>query len=132
LIEIYLGRAETAETHISRALRLNPRDPGCATWHLMIGTADLFLARFDQAVDRLRLSVELNPNCHWAQLALAVALSLAGRDIEAAGVRAVARRVASGFTIAKHRREALSDNPIYLAQRERFCTGLRQIGVPEQ
>jgi tetratricopeptide (TPR) repeat protein len=132
LIEIYLGRAEAAETHILRAIRLNPRDPGRATWQLMIGTADLFLGRFDQAVDRLRSSVELNPNCGWAQLALAVALSLAGRDIEAAGVRAVARRVASGFTIGKHRRQGMSDNPIYLAQRERFCAGLRQIGVPEE
>jgi len=131
LIEIYLGRAEAAETHVSRAIRLNPRDPGCATWHLMIGTADLFLGRLDQAVGRLRRSVELNPNCGWAQLALAVALSLAGRAKEAAGVCAVSRRVASGFTICKHRREAMSDNPIYLAQRERFCAGLRQIGVPE-
>jgi hypothetical protein len=115
-----------------RAIRLNPRDPGRATWQLMIGTADLFLGRFDQAVDRLRSSVELNPNCGWAQLALAVALSLAGRDIEPAGVCAVARRVASGFTIGKHRRQGMSDNPIYLAQRERFCAGLRQIGVPEE
>jgi TolB-like protein/Flp pilus assembly protein TadD len=131
LIEIYLGRAEAAETHVSRAIRLNPRDPGCATWHLMIGTADLFLGRLDQAVGRLRRSVELNPNCGWAQLSLAVALSLAGRAEEAAGVSAVARRVASGFTISKHRREAMSDNPIYVAQRERFCAGLRQIGVPE-
>jgi tetratricopeptide (TPR) repeat protein len=131
LMEIYLGRAEAAETHISRAIRLNPRDPGCATWLLMIGTADLFLGRLEQAVDRLRSSVELNPNCGWAQLALAVALSLAGRDQEASGVAAVARRVASGFTIAKHRRMAMSDNPIYLAQRERFCAGLRRIGVPE-
>jgi TolB-like protein len=131
LIEIYLGRAEAAETHVSRAIRLNPRDPGCATWHLMIGTADLFLGRLDPAVGRLRRSVELNPNCGWAQLSLAVALNLAGRAKEAAGVSAVARRVASGFTISKHRREAMSDNPIYLAQRERFCAGLRQIGVPE-
>lgn len=131
LIELFLGRAEAVEAHVSRALRLSPRDPGCATWHLMIGVADLYLGRLDQAVAWLRSSVELNPNCSLAQVALAVALSLTGRHKEAAEVCAVARRMAPGFTIGKHRREAMSDNLIYLAQRERFCAGLRQIGVPE-
>jgi tetratricopeptide (TPR) repeat protein len=131
LIEIFLGRAEEVEAHVSRAMRLSPRDPGCATWHLMIGMADLYLGRLDRAVGHLRSSVELNSTCGWGQMALAVALSLAGRGKEAGQVCAVARRLAPGFTIGKHRREAMSDNPVYLAQREKFCLTLRQIGIPE-
>jgi hypothetical protein len=35
------------------------------------------------------------------------------------------------FTIAKFRGEAVSDNPVYLAQREHFYEGLHLAGVPE-
>ena len=44
---------------------------------------------------------------------------------------AVARRLAPNFTIAKFRAEAVSDNPVYLAQREHFYKGLQLAGVPE-
>jgi hypothetical protein len=35
------------------------------------------------------------------------------------------------FTIARFRAEAVSDNPVYLAQRRHFYEGLRLAGVPE-
>jgi hypothetical protein len=35
------------------------------------------------------------------------------------------------FTIARNRAGAPSDNPIYLAQRERIIEGMRKAGVPE-
>jgi hypothetical protein len=50
---------------------------------------------------------------------------------EAAEVCTAARRLSPNFTIAKFRSEAVSDNPIYLAQRERLHEGLRLAGVPE-
>jgi hypothetical protein len=43
----------------------------------------------------------------------------------------IARRLAPNFTIAKFRGEVVSDNQVYLAQRENFYTGLRLAGVPE-
>ena len=59
------------------------------------------------------------------------ALALKGLPAEAAEVCAAARRLSPNFTIAKFRAEAVSDNPVYLAQRERLHEGLRLAGVPE-
>jgi Tfp pilus assembly protein PilF len=131
LVEILLGCAEATEPHVARAMQLSPRDPMYAAWILMIGIADLYLGRLEQALDHLLNSVAINPNCGWAQVARAVALGLADHDAEAAEVYALARKLAPGFTIAKYRREAMSNHPVYMAQRERFCAGLRRIGVRE-
>jgi hypothetical protein len=60
------------------------------------------------------------------------ALALKGLPIEAAEVCAAARRLSPNFTIAKFRAEAVSDNPVYLAQRERLLEGLRLAGAPER
>jgi tetratricopeptide (TPR) repeat protein len=133
LMEIALGRAETTEAHVVRALRLSPKDPMSSTWELCIGIADLYLGRLDKAVGHLQDSVALNRNCGWAQMALAVALALRGGEAEQlALVRAEARRIAPNFTVAKYRSEVLSTNPVYLAQRQRFIEGLRLLGIPEQ
>ena len=35
------------------------------------------------------------------------------------------------FTIAKFCRETASGNPLYLAQRERVCEGMRLAGIPQ-
>jgi hypothetical protein len=59
-------------------------------------------------------------------------LALKGLPAEAAEVCAGARRLSPNFTIAKFRAEAVSDNSIYLAQRERLHEGLRLAGVPER
>jgi hypothetical protein len=63
--------------------------------------------------------------------ASAIALALKGLPAEAAEVCAAARRLLRNFTIAKFRAEAVSDNPVYLAQRERLHEGLRLAAVPE-
>ena len=61
-IKVLLGRAEEAEADLTNAIRLSPRDPGLDRWHALLGIADLFLGRLGSAVDRLRKSVEINPN----------------------------------------------------------------------
>lgn len=101
------------------------------TWYFFIGAADLYLGRLDRAVDHLRKSVEINPVAELSYFFLAAGLSLSGRAAEAAQVCATGRRLASNFTIAKFRREAPGDNPVYLAQRERIYDGMRKAGVPE-
>jgi hypothetical protein len=79
----------------------------------------------------MRKSVEINPNWGLSQFVLAGALALAGLLTEAAEVCSTAQRLVPNFTIAKYRAEAISDNPVYLAQREYFDKGLRLAGVPE-
>jgi len=50
---------------------------------------------------------------------------------EAAQACAVGRRLAPNFRIGKCRSEVQSDNPAFLAQRERLYDGSENAGVPE-
>ena len=65
----------------------------------------------------------------WLQLASA--LARAGDDREAAEARETGLRLLPRFSISKYRREAPSDNPVFAAQFEEICAGMRQAGVPE-
>jgi TolB-like protein/class 3 adenylate cyclase len=131
LMKIFLGRAEETEADVATAMRLSPREPSLATWNFSIGLADLFLGRLEAAVAQLRTSAGLNPNFGLAFVFLAAALALAGRSAEAAEAAAAGRRLLPNFTIAKFRRESASNNPVYLAQRERVCEGMRLAGILE-
>jgi hypothetical protein len=103
----------------------------CANY-FFIGVADLYLGRMARALESLRKSVEINPNWALTQFVLAGALALKGLPAEAAEVCAAARRLSPNFTIAKFRAEAVSDNPVYLTQRECLLEGLRLAGAPER
>jgi TolB-like protein len=131
LMKFFLGRAQETRTHVAQAMRLSPRDPLLFHWHFFNGVADLYLARVVRSLESLRKSVEINPNWGLSQFVLAGGLALAGLLSDAAEVCAAARRLAPNFTIAKFRAEVVSDNRVYLAQRERFCEGLRLAGAPE-
>jgi len=131
LAKFFLGRAQDTRAHVAEAMRLSPRDPLLFHWHFFVGVADVYLGRVVHALESLRKSVEINPNWGLSQFVLAGALALAGLLAEAAEVCAVARRIAPNFTIAKFRAEAVSDSPVYLAQREHFYKGLHLAGVPE-
>jgi TolB-like protein/Tfp pilus assembly protein PilF len=131
LMKFFLGRAHETRGHIEEAMRLSPRDPLLFRWLFFIGVADVYLGRVVRGLESLRRSVEINPNWGLSQFVLAGALALAGLLAEAADVCAIARRLAPNFTIAKFRGEVVSDNPVYLAQREHFYRGLRLAGVPE-
>lgn len=131
LMKLLLGRAEETEAHVVEAMRLSPHDPLLNRWHMYIGSAALFLGRLDQAVDALRRSVELNPDFGLAHFFLASALALKGYDVEATEARAFGQRLDPAFTITKFRDGSRSDNPTYLAQRERVYEGMCKAGVPD-
>jgi TolB-like protein/class 3 adenylate cyclase len=132
LMKFFLGRARETRSHISEAMRLSPRDPLLFHWHFFIGVADLYLGRMGRALESLRKSVEINPNWALSQFVLAGAWALKDQLTEAAEACAIARRLSPNFTIAKFRAEAVSDNPVYLAQRKRLLEGLRLAGAPER
>jgi TolB-like protein len=131
LMKVFLARPRETRAHVAEAMRLSPRDPLLFLWHFFIGVADIHLGRVVHALESLRKSVEINPNWGLSQFVLAGALGLAGLLTEAAEVCAIAQRLAPNFTIAKFRAEAVSDNLVYLAQRDHFCEGLRLAGAPE-
>jgi TolB-like protein/class 3 adenylate cyclase/tetratricopeptide (TPR) repeat protein len=130
-IKVLLGRAEEAEADLTNAIRLSPRDPGLDRWHALLGIADLFLGRLGSALDRLRKSVELNPNVALAQFFLAAASALSGRAAEAREARNAGLLLDPNFTVARFRNEPRSKNATFLAQRERIYEGLSLAGVPE-
>jgi TolB-like protein/tetratricopeptide (TPR) repeat protein len=130
-LKVLLGRAEEAEVDLTNAIRLSPRDPGLDRWYALLGIADLFLGRLEPALDRLRKSVEMNPNVAMPHFFLAAALALSGRVNEAREVRTTGFDLDPHFTVARFRNERRSENPTFLAQRERIYEGLRLAGVPE-
>ncbi|UPK17344.1 adenylate/guanylate cyclase domain-containing protein [Bradyrhizobium sp. 131] len=130
-LKVLLGRAEEAEADLTKAIRLSPRDPALDRWYALLGIADLFLGRLNSALDRLRKSVEMNPNVAMAHFFLAAAFALSGRAADAREERNAGLELDPHFTVARFRNERRSENPSFLAQRERIYEGLSLAGVPE-
>ena len=61
-----------------------------------------------------------------------MALAHLGRLQEAREAVRAGLELNPGFTIARFRSSTFSDNPVYLAGRERMYEGLRKAGVPEE
>lgn len=126
------GDAQEVIAVADRADRLSPRDPQRASWLIPAGLANITLHRDDQAVDLLRQGLETSasPTTHvW----LAAALALAGHDDQARELLAeyLAAPDARPKTIAAFKKNSNSNNPTYLATRERIYEGLRKAGMPE-
>jgi tetratricopeptide (TPR) repeat protein len=129
--KMYLGRSEETEAHVDQALRLSPRDTNVHTWMNIAGVGKLLLGRNEEAAALLRRAVEINRNFPTAHFTLAAALAHLGRLNEARAATQAGLALNSNFTISRSRSVAASDNPIFLAQRERISDGMRKAGVPE-
>ena len=126
-----VGRAGEAEGHIREALRLSPRDVMAHHWISSIGTGKLHLGKDDEAVEWLRRALDTNRNFAFTHFCLAAALAHLGRIEEARAAAQAGLAIEPGFTIGRYRAGARSDNPAYLAARERIYEGMRKAGVPE-
>jgi TolB-like protein/Tfp pilus assembly protein PilF len=131
MAKYFVGRAEETEAHILEALRLSPRDIYAYRWMLFVGIAKAQLGADTEAVDWLRRSIEANRNFPLAHFHLAEALALLGQLDEARAAAQAGLALQPDFTLLRYRINALSDNPAYLAGRERSCKGMRLAGVPE-
>ena len=98
---------------------------------IILGVAKFGLGHDEEAVAWLTRSIELNPNSPVPHFWLAAALARLGRIEGAREAARVGQELNPGFTIARLRSSAFSDNPTYLAGRERMYEGLRMAGVPE-
>jgi tetratricopeptide (TPR) repeat protein len=125
------GRNDETEGHVLEALRISPKDVRASAWMLFVGTAKLGAGREDEAVDWLNRSIELGRNWPLPHLWLAAALARLGRLEEAREAARAGLELNPSFTIARLRSSAFSDNPVYLAGRERVYEGMRRAGVPE-
>ena len=131
LAKFVIGRFEETETHVQEAIRLSPRDKYLSAWLVIAGIAKFYLGSDDKAVACFRRSIETSRNHPAAQYYLAGALALLGRLEEAQSAVRAAMALHPDFTISRFRAGAASDNPLYLAARERLCEGMRKAGVPE-
>jgi TolB-like protein/class 3 adenylate cyclase/Tfp pilus assembly protein PilF len=131
MAKFYLGRAAETEGHIVEAFRLSPRDIFAHRWMQFVGVAKIHLGADAEAVAWLRRSVEANRNSPLTHFVLAAALGLQGSLDEARAAAAVGLALNPGFTIRRLRAAKPSDNPEFLAGRERQYEGMRLAGVPE-
>jgi len=131
LAKLFFGRAEETEAHIKEALRLSPRDPLAYTWAAFAGMAKHSISRDEEAVAWLRHSIEFNRNYSIAHFFLAASLAQLGKLDDARAVAVMGLTLDPTFTLRRFRDSASSDNPTYLAGRERAIEGLRKAGIPE-
>jgi hypothetical protein len=76
-------------------------------------------------------SIEANRNHPVAHFLVAAALALLGSLDQARAAAKAGLALDPSFTIRRYRDGAHSDNPTYLAARERIYRGMRIAGVPE-
>ncbi len=128
----FIGHAEETEAHINEALRLSPRDMYAHAWLAVAGYAKLLLTRDGEAVVLLRRAVETNRNYPIGHFWFATALAHLGRLDDARAASQAGLALNPTFTISRYRAGSPSDNPTFLAQRERIYAGMSKAGVPEE
>ncbi|WP_375775568.1 adenylate/guanylate cyclase domain-containing protein [Bradyrhizobium sp. ma5] len=126
-----LGRGSETEAHVSDALRLSPRDSFAGIWRAFVGFSRIQLCAYQEAVEWLRHGLKDNYNYPLAHFHLAAALALQGLLSEAREAAQDGLALDPTFTIQRLRANVPSENPIYLAGRERLYEGMRLSGVPE-
>jgi TolB-like protein/class 3 adenylate cyclase/Flp pilus assembly protein TadD len=131
LAKIAVNRDAEAETHVKEALRLSPRDARAFSWLAIPGYAKFYLGNDEEAVEWLQRSIETNRNYPLAHFWIAAPLAHLGRQPDARAAVEAGLALDPKFSIAGIRAGALSDNPAYLAKRERLYDGMRKAGVPE-
>lgn len=129
-----LGMPEKTIEYADRAMRLSPPDPYLYVFYAQEGLAHIMQRRDDRAVACLRRAVANNPKFPSPVAYLAAALALTGQDAEARETLAqyLSLPGSKTRTIAAWRAMAYSNNPAYLAFRERIHEGLRKAEMPEE
>jgi TolB-like protein/class 3 adenylate cyclase/tetratricopeptide (TPR) repeat protein len=131
MAKYYLGRAAETEGHIIEAFRLSPRDIYSHRWMHFAGVARIQLGADAEAVGWFRRSIEANRNSPLTHFSLAAALGLQSSLDEARTAATAGLALNPGFTIGRFRASQPSDNPSFLAGRERLYEGMALAGVPE-
>jgi tetratricopeptide (TPR) repeat protein len=131
LAKTYLGRPAETEGHVREALRLSPRDIFALRWMLFVGHAKLLLGADEEAATWLGRGIETNRNYPLGHFLLASALALLGKLDQAKAAVRGGLALDPGFTMHRYSTNLSSNDPMYLAGRERIYEGMRLAGVPE-
>jgi TolB-like protein/class 3 adenylate cyclase len=125
-----IGRAAETEAHVLEALRLSPRDALAPRWFIHAGGAKALLGDYENALPWFRRSIDANRNNPLPFFYSAACLAHFGRLNEARQEVKSGLAVDPKFTLRRFR-AVLSDNAVFLAQRERLAEEMRMAGVPE-
>jgi TolB-like protein/Tfp pilus assembly protein PilF len=125
------GRGGETEAHVLEALRLSPRDTNANVWATWVGNAKAQVGADKESLAWLRRGIEANRNLPVGHFFLAAALALLDRHDEAKQAAQAGLALDPSFTVSRFQANAASDNPIYLARRERIYDGMRRAGLPE-
>ena len=131
MAKIAMGRAEEAAAHVAEAFRISPTDGASFLWNNIAGLAKLHLGADEDAIELFRRSIDANRNYPPNHFYNAAALANLGRLGEAQSEVKAGLAIAPKYTVANYRGGMESDNPTFLAQRERIIEGMRKAGVPE-
>jgi len=128
-----IGRSAETEAHVNEALRLSPRDHFAHRWFLWVAIAKAHLNLDNEAIIWVRRSLEANRNHSVAHFQLAAVLARLGELEQARAALQEGLALDPSFTIRRYRdaTSVWSDNPTFLAGRERVIKGMRLAGVPE-
>jgi TolB-like protein/Tfp pilus assembly protein PilF len=131
IAKVFLGRFAETEAHVQEAIRLSPRDIFFFRWMMFVGLAKLYSGADAEAVVWLGRSIEHDRNFPHPHFLLASALALLGRLDQAQAAMQTGRALSANFTIRRFRNNVSSNDPTYMAQRERIVERMRLAGVPE-
>ncbi len=76
---VFLGRAKEAPALVKKAFTISPRDPELWMFHWILGQAYFTMGDYDNAINWLQKSVELQPTLWWNRAYLISAYGLTGR-----------------------------------------------------
>jgi TolB-like protein/class 3 adenylate cyclase len=125
------GRGEETEAHVLEALRLSPQDTAANVWMVWVGNAKSQIGADEEAIAWIRRGIEANRNLPAEYFFLAAALAVVGRADEARAAAQAGLKLDPSFTVSRFRASAATDNPTYLARRERIYDGMSRAGIPE-
>jgi TolB-like protein len=131
LAKYVIGRGAETEAHMNEAFRLSPRDISAHRWLAIVGMSKLQISADAEAQGWFLRSIEANRNFPLAHFGLAAALALLGSPNQASAAAKAGLVLDPSFTVRRYGDGAWTDNPTYLARRERVCQGMRLARIPE-
>jgi len=128
MVRTLVGEADAAIEHLTRAMRVSPRDPGMGALISGIGQAHLVAGRYEDALAAGQRATHESPNYVGGYGVMVRSLVSLGRLDEAKMLVPRLLELAPGLSISRYR----SMNPFKdKAFRNRMAEGMRAAGIPE-
>jgi adenylate cyclase len=132
LISIWMGRPEEVFAQLDKAIALDPREADDTEQLFIRCRAHLSLGQYDDAINACERSAASSDD--WVTyMFLTAAYAQKDEVAKASDTKSRLLKIRPGFTIARLKVAAISDNPLFWQQTETYIfRGLRKAGIPEQ